>query len=462
MASIALENLKKEIIDPLLNQINTSANPPFYVGLSRSEPWVGTDSAPNAVATVKEENDFRKSLQAVARVNSASHVVPRRNWTTATVYEQYDDKKSLESYTEASPFYVLTLNHSVYMCVQTARSTAGVKIASTVEPSGSNNHAFQTSDGYVWKFLYTISALDANYYLTKNFMPVSFQTSTDSNSTGIELKQFEIQNIARKNHLVSFVVDSGGLSFTDSCKIAINGTTYHSATVKTNAGVITKVQYNADSSTIHTQHDLRGAVLTTVHSSGSGAVIRPVFSTAKGIGANAIEDLKSQHMMLNVKIPGTTSDFVVSDDFRQIGILANMKDSLGTTGKIFTDNTGQALHFMKTASQSQAFTKGGTNLVVGDSSGAKAWIDNLEGTTKIYYHQNDSTGYLNFRNGEPVSEQGGTGAGVISTDTNSERMKPEVDPYSGNVLYVDNRAPITRVTNQTEDIKVVIRLDRCT
>jgi len=462
MASIALENLKKEIIDPLLNQINTGANPPFYVGLSRSEPWVGTDSAPNAVATVKEENDFRKSLQAIARVNSASHVVPRRNWTTGTVYEQYDDTKTLESYTDANPFYVITLNHSVYMCLRTARSVAGVKTASTIEPTSSNNHAFETSDGYVWKFLYTLSALDANYYLTKNFMPVKYQVSTDSNSTGIELKQYEIQNVARKNHLVSFVVDSGGLSFTDSCKIAINGAVYHSATVTTNSGVITKVQYNTDSSTIHSQQDLRGAILTTVHSSGSGALIRPVMSSAKGIGANATEDLKSQHMMLNVKIPGTTSDFVVSDDFRQIGLLADMKDSLGTTGKTFTDNTGQALHFMKTSSQSQVFTKGGTNLVVGDSSGAKAWIDNLEGTTKIYYHQNDSTGYINFNNGEPISEEGGTGAGFISTDNNSERMKPEVDPYSGNVLYIDNRAPIIRVTNQTEDIKVVIRLDRCT
>ena len=466
MASIATENLKKEIIDPLLTKINSGASPAFYVGLSRAEPWFNSlDSAPNAVPTTKEENDFRNSLQGIARVNSASHVVPRHNWTSGTTYEQYDDKKKLEDYTDASPFYVLTLNHGVYICLRTGRSDTAPygKQGSTVEPTGSNNHPFETSDGYVWKFLYTVSALDANYYLTKNFMPVRFQESTDSNSTGIELKQFEIQTTAKRQHLVSFIVDSGngGSNFTDSCKVAINGTTYHSATVKTDGGAIKKVEYNNDSSTIHSRQGLRGAVLTTVHSTGTGATIRPVFSSAKGIGANAVQDLKSQHMMLNVKVPGSNTDFITTQDFRQVGLLANMKDSLGTSGVDFTDNTGQALFHMKLSAQSPNFTK--DRLVTGDSSGAKAFIDNLSSdNTKIFYHQNDSTGYLDFRVGEPISEEGGTGSGTIHTDSNSERMKPEVNPYSGDVLYIDNRAPIIRVPNQTEDIKVVIRLDRCT
>jgi hypothetical protein len=33
---------------------------------------------------------------------------------------------------------------------------------------------------------------------------------------------------------------------------------------------------------------------------------------------------------------------------------------------------------------------------------------------------------------------------------------PELEPDSGNVIYIENRAPITRATDQTEDIKIVV------
>ena len=33
---------------------------------------------------------------------------------------------------------------------------------------------------------------------------------------------------------------------------------------------------------------------------------------------------------------------------------------------------------------------------------------------------------------------------------------PEVNPYSGEIVYVDNRASITRSSNQKEDIKIIV------
>ena len=33
---------------------------------------------------------------------------------------------------------------------------------------------------------------------------------------------------------------------------------------------------------------------------------------------------------------------------------------------------------------------------------------------------------------------------------------PEVKKYSGDIIYVDNRASITRSTNQKEDIKIIV------
>ena len=34
---------------------------------------------------------------------------------------------------------------------------------------------------------------------------------------------------------------------------------------------------------------------------------------------------------------------------------------------------------------------------------------------------------------------------------------PEVKKYSGDLIYVDNRSPITRSANQREDIKIVLQ-----
>ena len=34
---------------------------------------------------------------------------------------------------------------------------------------------------------------------------------------------------------------------------------------------------------------------------------------------------------------------------------------------------------------------------------------------------------------------------------------PEVNKYSGDIIYVDNRPSITRSTNQKEDIKVILQ-----
>ena len=37
-------------------------------------------------------------------------------------------------------------------------------------------------------------------------------------------------------------------------------------------------------------------------------------------------------------------------------------------------------------------------------------------------------------------------------------IKAEVNPFTGDLLYIDNRAAITRSAEQTEDIKIVIQV----
>ena len=36
------------------------------------------------------------------------------------------------------------------------------------------------------------------------------------------------------------------------------------------------------------------------------------------------------------------------------------------------------------------------------------------------------------------------------------KANPDVEPYSGEIIYVDNRAPITRSKSQKEELKIVV------
>ena len=69
-------------------------------------------------------------------------------------------------------------------------------------------------------------------------------------------------------------------------------------------------------------------------------------------------------------------------------------------------------------------------------------------------HQTDVTGFTPFVNGEVVEESNGTGNASIT----NPRIDGEVLPYSGELLYLNNRGAIERSANQSEDIKIILQL----
>jgi hypothetical protein len=38
----------------------------------------------------------------------------------------------------------------------------------------------------------------------------------------------------------------------------------------------------------------------------------------------------------------------------------------------------------------------------------------------------------------------------------SGKANPDVEKYSGDIIYIDNRAPITRSSSQKEEVKIVV------
>ena len=79
----------------------------------------------------------------------------------------------------------------------------------------------------------------------------------------------------------------------------------------------------------------------------------------------------------------------------------------------------------------------------------RAYIDDIQGS-RIFYHQNDSSGFGVFSNGATITD----GIGTITVD--SANRLSIVNPYSGDMVYMENRAKVLRDAAQQEDIKVII------
>jgi len=449
MPAIVTDTLKRQIARDFFDQFqNNTAN--YYVGVGRSEQWDSSETVPTPTNNPETQVDFRDGLQAIKKMQGSSLVVPRNNWSNGRIYSQYDDR--LAGY-PSNPYYIKTENNQVYVCLEVGRNKQGVAQPSTVMPTGSNNHSFRTADGYVWKFLYTISASDAEDFMSSNFMPVKQQGATDSNSTGIELKQRAIQENAVQNEVLSIIITSGGTGYTSVPTVTITSPTgtgaSATAAIDSATGTVSRIQIDPDSSTLAHGSNYTTAQVSITGGGGTGAKARAVLPFAdSGVGSDPRVDLKAASVMFQCKIEGTDSNFITGQDFRQVGLIKNPLKSSDAT--LFTANTGNALDHMTLSSTIAAFTN--DKIIEGQTSLAQAYVDYID-SNKLYYHQTDATGFVAFQDGEVIDETNGAGQGVID----SAVVQAEVDNQSGDLLYIDNRSPVSRTTTQSEDIKIIIQ-----
>jgi hypothetical protein len=455
MTAIITETFKKQIIQDLYNNVQDSAER-YFIGIGRSQDWDSADTAPTPVQTAREIRNARLNLQSIKSAEDVSFVIPRTNWIAGTIYNAWNDNQA--GYPNPS-YYVLTDQNTVYICLQQGKNANGTAVASTVQPSGSSTLPFTTADGYVWKFLYTITALNVSKFLTANYMPVRLVGTTDSSSPGLDVEQKGIQDAAVVGQVSSITVTSAGTGYSSAPTVSIVGDgTGALATATISGGGVVKIEMDNDSSALGSGYTYAEAVL-----SGGGfttaAKARPVIGPDGGFGADPRDDLRSTGIMFNSKPSGEEGgDFVIDNDYRQIVIIKGVKNENDSD---FTGNTGNMLRALKFGDVNVAFTADKT--IQGSTSGAKAYIDKYDGDTKtIFFHQTEETGFKAFTEGEAITETNGSGDGTLDSaavDGNSlADSAAEANAFSGKILYIDNRAAVDRSAEQTEDIKAIISL----
>jgi hypothetical protein len=466
MAAIITNTFKQQIAQSIFDEVyfpTASNTHKYYIGIGKSEQWDSNETVPNPLNSPREIRNLRAGLQSIKATSDLSFVIPRYNWTSGSIYQGYDDNFTA---IPSNSYYVLTEDNQVYICLQQGRSATGIINTSTIKPTKPVTDElaakpFKTDDGYVWKFLYSIGANRASTYLSANFLPI--EKILDSDLLGrpltiLENEQLLIQNAAVPGQILGVAVTNGGTGYTSAPTVTIEGDGVRAAaTAFVSGGTVVKIELDSSAdSTMTMGQGYNFAGVSFNGGGGTGAAARAILGTDSGIGADVRIDLKSTSLMFNTKPDGIQdSDFLVNQDFRQVALIRDPKVAGGDSD--FIGPSGKVLRYLTLQADASVSFK--DVVISGLTSGAQAHIDDVDGT-KLYFHQSELTGFKSFVEGEVVQGGGVSGtlvASGVDADTNAFDVD-DIENLSGDIIYIENRAPVFRSANQTEDIKVVITL----
>jgi len=432
----------------------------YYLFVGRPQPFStstggGTDSVPaSPIDNVVDEMMYYRDMIAAKKItaNDVSYAVPRHDWVTGTVYDYYrgDYGATVNSATvttvaggtdmfaTTTKMYVRSSAGNVYKCMS---NNSGA--ASTVEPSGTSTSEFTTGDNYVWKYMYSLTATEISSFLTTDFMAVNTDSTVSAAATNGSVLHYHIAN--------------GGAGYTNgtyATKTLRGDGASATFTVTVSGGAVTAV-VSVAAGTGYTFADCKIDSIAGIGTPSTSAIVTPIIGPKGGHGKDAIEELGGFYVMTNSTLSGTagSGDFVVDQDFRRIGVVRDPFD-FGTT-TICTADTRAALKSVTFSGTPGSFVN--DEVITGGTSGAKGLVVDFDSSTKVLkYIQTQYTGVdANGDETDFAALETVTGAGG-ATGTVSSVNNPEIAYYSGDTIYAENRVPITRASDQTENIKLII------
>ena len=466
MAAIITDNIKRTFLSQIFDEATGTkigdSNNNYYIAIGRSQQWdpVGNDdTVTTPTVTTRTEKLFRYNVQSVKAIEAFSHVVPTKDWTSNTQYAAYNDNSVGHPTTS---YYIRTNENNVYVCIRTGKDSSGNIQVSTVKPTHTTTSLPKETDGYIWKYMYTISTADTNFFVTSNYMPVKYIDSAAS--TDAYYAQYVVQNASIPGQILGYRVVAGGSGY-DSATTTLTVTGDGSGAKCypiVGAGVLTAVEVGESAGTTDISTFMGSgyneASVRITSPGGTNATVVPIFAhDSNGLGANPINDLRATAMMFHIKPEGNVgAKWILNNDYRQIALWKNPLVDSASKAK-FVGNAGTCLKRMRTtASIDPAYDFSNDAEVTGDSN-AKGWIDFCDSDT-IWYHQDEQSGFTPFRGGETITLEGLGGTKTIRTYGNLHNIRPDIDRFSGELFFINNSSQQTRTAASTDDVKLVIQL----
>ena len=476
-----------------------------YMFVGRAKTWGSTDVPPTGEPLDSFEYARTSYGDSVAfkrvDISDTALVIPRVDWidptkTTGGVGRTYSMYKPDYAPTKTtangssrlydSNFYVMNSDFNVYKCLYNGQSPEYPRgRPSLVEPTGTSTTIIETSDSpgvysYRWKYLYTIDADNILKFVTSEFIPVL------SNSL--------VKSAANAGSVDTVVIENAGSGYNngtfDNVPIRgdynINSGTQAACSVNVVSGSISSVTITTAGSG-YSFASIDVSLIPNI-GNGTGANLDVVLPPNGGHGNDSVRELGAYRLMFASKLETTSAfvDFPNDLTYRRVGLVLNPTDYNTTT--VCSQNTRSAVKAL-IFPQSGAGTPSGT-FVAGETitqttTNAKGLVVSYDATTKVLkYYQDETDGTVN---GNVIAF---SGANQITGSTNSYTATPdstfgtssvpltqitigvsvyelglsfvegyaneEIELNSGEILYLDNRIPITRSADQNEELKVVI------
>lgn len=330
-----------------------------------------------------------------------------------------------------------------------------------------------------------VTANGTNYREASNIVVVSYtsgQTSLQFSNIARVISVFQISTIA---NLANMSVSGTGIptgtyiTATSAATGVINLSTTTTASNSGNITISTRVYVDGDGTGVAASATLSNTIsgvsaananiskvtITTIgtgysranayiYGSGTGANTRVILSPKLGHAYNPANELNASNLMVAVRVGeiDTTENGLISANtsFRQYGLLSN-PHKYGNTSPV-TQSTANSVISQTTS----------LGLVAGSSYTLDEYVYQGNSATDANFY-----GYLNSQtsNGVTLSRVRGTatvGLPLVGGSSGVSRIiisktTPEFQPYTGDILHVENITKTQREDGQAENIKLVVR-----
>jgi hypothetical protein len=351
----------------------------------------------------------------------------------------------------AKTFYVRNTFDQVFICLDNKfGSPSTVFPALSIGGDLPSSPYILTSDGYKWKYLYTIQPGLKQSFFTTDYMPVATETQVTQSAVNGRLDIIKINNggsgynngaASFSAPIVNVIGDGTGANVT--AQVDANGTiqgvnilnagqNYTTATITVNSGV-----------------------------TGVNANLTAEIGPSGGWGSNSGVELGATTLMFSVDLNGTENGTIPTVDslgnffnYRQLTLIsdptyaangntANGQNYDTTTVINVSANTPFAMNDL-------VFQSANGNYAGATFTGKIVWFDN---STNVL-HINNVSGTF-----QPQTSLFGTkdaNSVPYSTVTAFSITQPTIQLFTGRILYIENRTPVQRAPAQVENVKLII------
>ena len=455
-------------------------------------------------------NSYRDSIIGIKKITTSDiiRVIQKTQWVGGRKYDMYRHDYSvynLSPVTSATRLYdalyfIVNQDYRVYICLNngSAPSNQNKGVISTQEPLHTDVSPRKESDGYVWKYLYTLSPADVLKFDSTNYMtvPNNWTDTTNAEISRIRNNSFNgkietilIEKQAQYNYVGTLTgVPIKGDGFGGEASVTFDEES-KPVSVEVTAGGLEYTYATLD----------LDSVLPPL--SGEKSVFNVILPPPGGHGKDIYTELGATRVLVYSRIENdpTNPDFIVGNQFSRVGIIKDVK-TFGTNAT-FTQSSGSGVYGVRMNTSvinesldsvmTQSSSNGVGNIVSFDSTTQVLryiqprtnyvdtyavgniitidynYADSTSGIqTATTYDQNNfdnSTNIVLGSNSYPIdtafngtSVEIGSVTYYLGQEFNAGMSLPDINIKSGDIIYVDNRASVTRASQQREDIKIIL------